>query len=131
MGRCAGTHRAGGSDRRRLLPRRECRRLGTLAVALLLVGVLAGCTTPAASREDLGGLPRAEYPEYMWHPLRLIALGLHAAGNVAQYTAAEPFYFLLAPTPEFVGLSLEERRYLEERHEAWRGYWEGEGPALQ
>ena len=109
----------------------KTRWFGTLAVALLWLGVAAGCTTPAANRQDLGGLPRAEYPEYMLHPLRLIALGFHAAGNVAQYTAAEPFYFLLAPTPEFVGLSPEERRYLEERQEAWRGYFTGERPALQ
>ncbi len=109
----------------------KTRWFGTLAVALPLVGVLAGCTTPAASRPDLGGLPRAEYPEYMWHPLRVIVLGFHAAGNVAEYTTAEPLYFLLAPTPEFVGLSLEERRYLEERQEAWRGYLAGERPALQ
>lgn len=106
-------------------------RLGTLAIALLLVGVLAGCTTTVASREDLGGLPRADYPEYMMHPLRLVALGFHFSGNVAQYTVAEPFYFLLAPVPELVGLSLEERRYLEQRQEAWRGYWEGERPAVQ
>ena len=104
---------------------------GTLAVALFLLGVLAGCTMTAASRPDLGGLPRAEYPEYTWHPLRLIALGVHAAANVAEYTAAEPFYFLLSPTPEFVGLSLEERRSLEERHEAWRGYFAAERPALR
>jgi len=109
----------------------KIRWLGTLAVALFLLGVLAGCTTAAASRPDLGGLPRAEYPEYMWHPLRLIALGVHAAANVAEYTAAEPLYFLLAPTPEFVGLSPEERRYLAERQEAWHGYFAGERPALQ
>jgi hypothetical protein len=107
------------------------RWLGSLAISLLLVSVLAGCTTTAASREDLGGLPRAESPEYMWHPLRMIALGFNFAGSVTQYTAAEPFYFLLAPVPELVGLSLEERRYLEQRKEAWRGYLAGERPALQ
>jgi len=109
--------------------RRRC--LGVLAIGLLLVGVLAGCTTTTASREDLGGLPRADSAEYMTHPLRMIGLGFHAAGNIAQYVAAEPFYFLLAPLPEFVGLSLEERRYLEERQEAWRGYLAGERPAVQ
>ena len=109
--------------------RKRC--LGMLAIGVLLVSVLAGCTTTAASREDLGGLPRAEYPEYMAHPLRMISLGFHFAGNIAQYTAAEPFYFLLAPVPELVGLSLEERRYLEERKEAWRGYFAGERPAVQ
>jgi len=105
--------------------------LGTLVIALLVVGVLAGCTTPIASREDLGGLPNSEYPEYMWHPLRMIALGGHFAGNVAQYSVAEPFYFLLAPTPELFGLSLEERRYLEQREEAWRGYIAHERPLVQ
>lgn len=109
----------------------KTRWLGTLAIGLLLVGVLAGCTTTIASREDLGGLPRADSPEYMMHPLRLIALGFHVAGNVAQYTVAEPFYVLLAPVPELVGLSLEERRYIEQRKEAWRGYLAGERPAVQ
>ena len=104
---------------------------GTLVIALLMVGVLAGCTTPIASREDLGGLPRADYPEYMWHPLRMIGLGFHFAGNVAEYVAAEPFYFLLAPAPELVGLSLEERRYLEQREEAWLGYIKRERPLVQ
>jgi hypothetical protein len=37
----------------------------------------------------------------------------------------------LAPTPEFVGLSQEERRYLEERQDAWRGYFAGDRPATQ
>ena len=107
------------------------RWLGTLAISLLLVSVLAGCTTTAASREDLGGLPRGESPEYMWHPLRLMALGYNFAGSVAQYTVAEPFYFMLAPVPELVGLRLEERRYIEQRKEAWRGYLAGERPAIQ
>jgi hypothetical protein len=108
------------------------RWLGMLAISLLLVSVLAGCTTTAASREDLGGLPRVDAPEYMIHPLRLFSLGANFAGNVAQYTVTEPFYFLIiAPTPELWGLSLEERRYLEQRKEAWRGYLAGERPALQ
>jgi hypothetical protein len=107
------------------------RWLGTLAISLLLVSVLAGCTTTAASREDLGGLPRAESPEYMWHPLRMIALGFNFAGSVTQYTVAEPFYIMLAPVPELVGLSLEERRYIEQRKEAWGAYLAGERPAMQ
>lgn len=109
----------------------KTRWLATLAISLLLVSVLAGCTTTAASREDLGGLPRADSPEYMVHPFRLIALGFNFAGSVAQYTVAEPFYFMLAPVPELVGLSLEERRYIEQRREPWRGYLAGERPAMQ
>ena len=109
----------------------KTRWFGTLAIALLVVGVLAGCTTPIASREYLGGLPNAEYPEYMWHPLRMIALGGHFAGNVLEYTVAEPFYFLLSPAPELVGLSLEERRYIEQREEAWRAYFARERPLVQ
>ena len=109
----------------------KTRWVGTLAIGLFLVSVLAGCTTTAASREDLGGLPRADYPEFMMHPLRLVGLGFSVAGNIVQYTAAEPFYFLIAPAPELWGLSLEERRYLEERKEAWRGYFAGERPAVQ
>ena len=107
------------------------RWLGTLAISLLLVSVLAGCTTTAASREDLGGLPRADSAEYMVHPLRLIGLGFSMAGNIAQYAVVEPIYFGLSPIPEFVGLSLEERRYLEQRKEAWRGYLAGERLAVQ
>jgi hypothetical protein len=102
-----------------------------LLIGILLVGTLAGCATTIASREDLGGLPRAERPDTMIHPLRLIALGFNVAGNFAQYAAVEPFYFLLAPVPEFVGLSLEERRYIEQRQEAWRQYLAGERPAIQ
>ena len=109
----------------------KTRWLGTLAISLLLVSVLAGCTTTAASREDLGGLPRADSAEYMTHPLRLMGLGFSMVGNIAQYTVVEPIYFGLAPMPEFVGLSLEERRYLEQREEAWRGYFAGERPAVQ
>lgn len=109
----------------------KTRWLGMLAIGMLLVSVLAGCTTTAASREDLGGLPRVDHPEYMMHPLRMIALGVNVAGNVVQYTVAEPFYFLLSPVPELVGLSLEERRYLEQRKEAWGGYLAGERPAIQ
>ena len=107
------------------------RWLGTLGISLLLAGLLAGCTTMAASREDLGGLPRADTPEYMMHPLRLLSLGANMVGSIAQYAVAEPIYFGLSPVPEFAGLSLEERRYLEEREEAWRGYFSGERPAIQ
>ena len=107
------------------------RCLGMLAVCMLLVGLLAGCTTTIASREDLGGLPRADHPEYMAHPLRVIALAFNSVGNIAQYALMEPFYFMLATAPEFVGLSLEERRYLAERQEAWRQYLAGERPAVQ
>ena len=109
----------------------KTRGLGILVVGILLVGLLAGCTTTVASREDLGGLPNADHPEYMMHPLRVIALGANVFGNVMQYTVAEPFYFLLSPVPELVGLSLEERRYLEQRKEAWGGYLAGERSAAQ
>jgi hypothetical protein len=51
----------------------------------------------------------------------VIALGFNAAGYGIQYGVVEPVYFLLLPglTPEIVGLSLEERRYLEGRRDAW------------
>ena len=109
----------------------KTRGLGILVVGILLVGLLAGCTTTAASRVDLGGLPNADHPEYMTHPLRLISAGLNVVGNVMQYTLVEPTFFVLAPVPELVGLSLEERRYLEQRREAWRQYLAGERPAVQ
>jgi hypothetical protein len=106
------------------------RRLRILMVGMLCVGLLAGCAT-TANREDSGGLVRAENPEYLGHPLRIIALGFNAVGNVLQYGALEPFYFLLAPLPEFYGLSVEEQRYLHQRQEAWRQYLAGERPAVQ
>jgi hypothetical protein len=107
------------------------RWLGMLAIGVLLVGALAGCSATAASREDLGGLPNVDHPEYMTHPLRLIALGAQVIGNVTQYAMVEPFYFLLSPTPEVTGLSLEERRYLDQRKEAWRQYFSGKRPVIQ
>jgi hypothetical protein len=101
----------------------KTRSLRVLAIGVLVVGLLAGCTTQAANREDLGGLARGDNPEYFAHPLRVISLGFYAAGNIVQYGLMEPFYFLFAaPVPEFVGLSLEERRYLAERQEAWVTY---------
>lgn len=108
----------------------ETRCLRILAIGLLVVGLLAGCATTAA-RQDLGGLVSAEHPEYLAHPLRVISLGVNFVGNLTQYIAAEPFYFLLAPLPELVGLSLEERRYLEQRKGAWEQYFAGQRPAVQ
>lgn len=107
------------------------RWLGMLAIGVLLVGALAGCSAIAASQEDLGGLPNVEHPEYMTHPLRMIALGFNFGGNIVQYAAIEPFYFLLSPVPEVSGLSLEERRYLDQRKEAWRQYFTGKRPVIQ
>jgi len=107
------------------------RSLRILAIGVVLVSLLGGCAATAASREDLGGLPTADHPEYLAHPLRMITLGFHFVGNFTQYVAVEPFYFLLAPVPELVGLSLEERRYLDQRKEAWRQYLAGERPAVQ
>ena len=106
------------------------RSLRMMAICLLVVGLLSGCVTTVA-RQDLGGLPSSENPEYLGHPFRVVALGVHFAGNVMQYMFVEPFYFLLTPMPEAVGLSLEERGYLEQRQEAWRQYLAGERKAVQ
>ncbi len=108
----------------------ETRSLRFLAIGLLLVGLLTGCAT-MAGREDLGGVPNAEQPDYMVHPIRLIALPLTLVGNIVQYTLEEPIYFLLAPVPDSVGLSLEEQRYLAQRQEAWRQYFAGERKLVQ
>jgi hypothetical protein len=108
----------------------ETRYLRLLAVGVLLLGLLAGCAT-TAGREDLGGLPRADHPDYLVHPLRMISLGVAFAGNVVQYAAVEPFYFLLSTAPEATGLSLEERRYIEQRKDAWRQYLAGERRLVQ
>lgn len=106
----------------------ETRFLRILATGLVLVGLLAGCAT-TASRLEVSGLPTSEHSDYLAHPLRMISLGFYFAGNVTQYVAVEPFFFLMNTGPEVVGLSLEERRYLEQRQEAWRQYLSGErGP---
>ncbi len=63
--------------------------------------------------------------------VRLIALPLTLVGNIVQYTLEEPIYFLLAPVPDSVGLSLEEQRYLAQRQEAWRQYFAGERKLVQ
>jgi hypothetical protein len=102
----------------------------TLTIGVLLVGLLAGCATTVA-RQDMVGVPNAENPEYLAHPFRVLALGVHLTGNLVQYGLVEPFYFLLTPVPEAVGLSLEERAYLAEREKAWRQYWAGERPAVR
>jgi hypothetical protein len=93
-------------------------------VALVLAGLLSGCATTVA-RQETTGISIAESPEYLAHPFRLVALGMHATGNVVRYTLIEPFYFLLLPIPDFVGLSLEEQQYLQERQDAWARWSEG------
>ncbi len=102
----------------------KTRSLRVLAIGVLVVGLLAGCATPAANREDLGGMVRGENPEYFAHPLRVIALGFNAVGYPFQYGVVEPLYILLlpGPGPEIAGLSLEERRYLGERFDAWTSW---------
>jgi hypothetical protein len=87
-------------------------------VSLVLVGLLTGCATTVA-RQDGIGLPTAENPEYLGHPLRLVALPLHFVGNVLRYGLIEPLYFAMNTMPDAVGLSLEEQRYLQERQETW------------
>jgi hypothetical protein len=86
----------------------------------LLLAVLSGCAT--TSQMQSNGLPDAEHPEYLAHPFRLIALPLHAIGNILQYGVVEPMYFGLLPVADFVGLSVEEQRYLAARQESWWRY---------
>ena len=100
--------------------RTRCGR--ALVVGLLLAGLLSGCATTVVRQESVG-LPTAENPEYLAHPFRLVALALHATGNILRYGLVEPFYFLMNMTPDFVGLSLEEQQYLRERQDAWTGLY--------
>ena len=93
-----------------------------LLVGLVLAGLLSGCATTVVRQEN-AGLPTADNPEYLIHPFRLIALPLHATGNILRYAFVEPFYFLMNMTPDFVGLSLEEQEYLRERQDAWTGLY--------
>jgi hypothetical protein len=106
------------------------RHLRILVVGLLAVGLLGGCAA-TVGQQEFGGFPNADNPEYLAHPFRMIALGVHLAGNILQYTVVEPFYFLLTPVPDAVGLSLDERAYLESRHEVWGQWLAGERPAVQ
>jgi hypothetical protein len=106
------------------------RYLRILVVGLLAVGLLSGCAT-TVGQQEFGGFPNAQYPDYFAHPFRVIALPLHFTGNVLQYALVEPLYFLLTPIPEAVGLSLDERAYLQNRQEAWSQYLAGERPAVQ
>ena len=90
----------------------------TLVLCLVMVVLLAGCATVA--HQEQSGLPSADNPEYLINPFRLVALPLHAVGNVLQYTVIEPFYFAMNAIPDFVGLSLEEQQYIKQRQEAWQ-----------
>lgn len=108
----------------------KTRFLRYLVVGLVAVVMLSGCATTIA-RQDMGGLANADNPEYLGHPFRVLALGVHFTGNVLQYALLEPVYFLMTPIPEAVGLSLEERAYLEKRQEAWSQWLAGERPAVQ
>ncbi len=94
-----------------------------LAIGLVVLGMVSGCATQAVVSE---GVPNSQNPEYLGHPLRLIALPLHLVGNVLQYTLVEPFYFIMNTAPAAVGLSLEEQRYLAQRQQEWRKYLDGE-----
>ncbi len=96
-----------------------------LAIGLLFV-VLSGCATTAQQYSQ--GVPNAENPEYLGHPFRLVALPLHAVGNLLQYGVVEPLYFALLPIHDVVGLSVEEQRYLAQREEAWRDTMRGQRP---
>jgi hypothetical protein len=106
------------------------RILAILMAGLLGIGLLSGCAT--TTREDLGGMVRGENSEYFAHPLRIVALGTHLGGNILQYGVMEPVYLLIvAPIPDAWGLTLEERRYWETRHEEWAKYLAGERPAYK
>lgn len=96
--------------------RTRCGR--ALVVGLLLAGLLSGCATTVVRQESVG-LPTAENPEYLGHPFRLVALPLHAVGNLLRYGLVEPFYFVMNTMPDVVGLSLEEQEYLRERQDTW------------
>ncbi len=102
----------------------------TLAIGCLIVGLLAGCAATVV-RQDTGSLPNAENPEFLFHPFRLAAVGASAAGNILQYGFVEPFYFMMNKVPDFAGLSLEERQYLQEREEAWKQFVAKQLPSKQ
>ncbi len=106
------------------------RGLIVLMVCLLGVGMLSGCAT--TTREDLGGLATADNPEYFAHPLRILALGVNAGGEVLQYGVMEPAYLLfVAPMPDFWGLTLAERAYWDQRRDEWGKYLAGQRPAYK
>ena len=91
-------------------------------VCLVLSVLLSGCATTISSQDTRGlsnGVSPAENPEYLAHPFRLVALGMHATGNILRYSVVEPLYFLMNTMPDFVGLSLDEREYIQQRQDAW------------
>ncbi len=94
-----------------------------LIIGLLLAGLVSGCATTIAKPESTG-LPTAENPEYLGHPLRLVALPVHATGNIIRYGVIEPFYFLMNTMPDFVGLSLEEQQHIQDRQDAWKRWYD-------
>jgi len=88
-----------------------------LAMGAMLVA-LTGCASSPA-RYEYSGLPSAENPEYLAHPFRLVALAGYAVGSALQYGVVEPLYLAVAPTPDAVGLSAEEQRYLAREKQAY------------
>ena len=89
-----------------------------LLIGLVLVGLLAGCTS--VPRQEYASLPNAENPDYLTHPFRLVAFPTYLIGNMVQLTTEPLIYFPMNAAPDAFGLSLEEQLYLKQRVEAWK-----------
>jgi hypothetical protein len=99
----------------------------TLVMGLLLVGILSGCATTGSLNDEVG-VPDERNPEYMAHPLRMIALPTHFAFSLLQYGFLEPLYFAVNQAPNAFGLSLQEQQYLNQREAAWAKTFSGLAP---
>lgn len=91
-------------------------------VVLALAGVLAGCATPEAFREQKAtALPSAALPDAYnsnpagyGHPLRIIGFVLHPVGVVADYVVVRPLYLLTGAFPAAYGYREGDARAYQE-----------------
>lgn len=89
---------------------------------LALGGLLVGCATPEAFREQKAKampshtLPDAHTPNPSGygHPLRIIGFVLHPVGVVADYVVVRPLYLLTGTFPAAYGYREEDARAYQE-----------------
>lgn len=89
---------------------------------LVLAGILAGCATPEAFREQKAqAMPAAALPDTYnpnpagyGHPLRVIGFILHPVGVVADFVFVRPLYLLSGTFPAAYGYREEDARAYQE-----------------
>lgn len=88
---------------------------GILMVAMLVIGLAAGCATIA---QQGSGSTAAPYPtaveqqeegsDAYGHPFRLVGFVLHPAGLVLDYVLIRPIYFITSQFPKVFGYTAED-----------------------